>query len=124
MVEQISGNQGRLIADALLTRRSDAAENLEGVASQASAPQNASATVLAFLDNADVSAKARRLLEASRFGRLAMESPDADVSARADLVAQLRSMVEHGKLSDLTRRYDNAVLAQSLLNSPTAAFLR
>lgn len=126
MVEHISANQqSRTLADALLSRRADAAENVEAVNAQAarSGEQQPAAT-LSFLDNADVSDKARQLLSAARYGKLAMEGADADVLSRSGLTTQLRAMVEAGRLSELTRRYDNAALADSLLNSPTGAFLR
>lgn len=128
MVEQISASQGRSVADALLSRRSDAAEATQtlaslspvGPAGQTEAPSGISA----FLDNADVSDQARRLLAAARFGKLAQELPDTDGAQRADRVAHLRLLVAHGRLSEAARQYDNATLADDLLNSPTGAMLR
>ena len=117
MIERID-NKG--IDTSLLTQHN---KDLEAVRERnESAAEPVKSAVLAFLnDRAEVSNDAKRLLEAERFGRLASQIEEPFDS---DKVARLREMVQHGRMSDILSSFDDNALAESLLASPTAAFLR
>lgn len=68
-----------------------------------------------------LSDKARRLNEALAFSK---QVPSEEALFNTSKVTELKSMVDKGDIKELLARYNTDDLASSLLNSPTAAFLR
>ncbi len=112
-----SGNDSSLIQDSALLRRTETEE----VNRQAADNSNKVASLGEFNDTATVSKGAKRLYEADKFGRMAQQIAEPFDS---DKVARLREMVQHGKISDILKNFDDADLAEGLINSPAGAFLR
>ncbi|WP_373531079.1 hypothetical protein [Vampirovibrio sp.] len=122
MVDSISGNSNSIQDSALLNvdrQQSVEKTNVE------SASENKSAGVLKLLDEATISDEAKTAYqkdkEVMRFSRLAQRIKTPFDSEK---VANIKNMLDSGRINEYLRSINTDDLAQSLLNSPNSAFLR
>lgn len=80
--------------------------------------------------NVSISSEAKTLWkreqEALRFARLAMSQPETvdNPAERSGKIAYLQNLVDHGRTQEYLRTLNTDDLVNSMLSSPTAAFLR
>lgn len=125
MVDSISGNSQQ-IQDAALRNvdQQRASESVEKVNVE-TAKETSNVASLQLLDKVNISDAAKQAYESEkevlRFSRLAQRVQDSGSSER---VAQLKSMVDSGRIQEYLRSVNTDDLADKILNSPTGAFLR
>lgn len=122
MVDSISGKTNPIQDNGLLNvdrQQSVEKNNLE------SASENKSASVLKLLDEATISDEAKNAYEKDkevmRFSRLAQRIKTPFDSEK---VANIKNMLDSGRINEYLRSINTEDLAQSLLNAPGSAFLR
>jgi len=122
MVDSISGKNNPIQDNGLLNvdrQQSVEKNNLE------SASENKSASVLKLLDEATISDEAKTAYEKDkevmRFSRLAQRIKTPFDSEK---VANIKNMLDSGRINEYLRSINTEDLAQSLLNAPGSAFLR
>lgn len=122
MVDSISGQSNPIQDSGLLNidrQQSVEKTNLE------SAGETRNASTLKLLDEATISSEAKAAYEKDkevmRFSRLAQRIKEP---FNADKVANIKNMLDSGRINDYLRSINTDDLAQSLLNSPSGAFLR
>lgn len=122
MVDSISGKTNPIQDNGLLNvdrQQSVEKNNLE------SASENKSASVLKLLDEATISDEAKTAYEKDkevmRFSRLAQRIKTPFDSEK---VANIKNMLDSGRINEYLRSINTEDLAQSLLNAPGSAFLR
>lgn len=122
MVDSISGNSNSIQDSGLLNvdrQQSVEKTNLE------SAREGQPAGLSKLLDEATISDEAKQAYqkdkEVMRFSRLAQR---IQTPFDADKVAQIKNLLDNGRINEYLRNINTDELAQSLLDSPSAAFLR
>jgi hypothetical protein len=122
MVDSISGKTNPIQDNGLLNvdrQQSVEKNNLE------SASENKSASVLKLLDEATISDEAKTAYEKDkevmRFSRLAQRIKTPFDSEK---VANIKNMLDSGRINEYLRSINTEDLAQSLLNAPGSSFLR
>ncbi len=122
MVDSISGKSNPIQDNGLLNvdrQQSVEKTNLE------SAREGQSAGLSKLLDEATISDEAKQAYEKDkevmRFSRLAQR---IQVPFDSDKVAQIKNLLDNGRINEYLRSINTEELAQSLLDSPSAAFLR
>lgn len=91
----------------------------EGIGA-ANKANNSAAGLFAIEDNATVSEGARKRLEADQYAKRLTLSP-FEASQR---VVMLKNLVDNGRISEYLNQLSDESLADKLLSSPVAAFLR
>lgn len=71
-----------------------------------------------------ISAKARLLSQALQFARQVPANSVDDVTGGADKVTSFKKLYEAGGTEALLSKFDSTLIADDILNSPVAAFLR
>lgn len=122
MVDSISGNSNPIQDSGLLNvdrQQSVEKTNLE------SAREGQSGGLNKLLDEATISDEAKQAYqkdkEVMRFSRLAQR---IQAPFDSDKVAQIKNLLDSGRINEYLRSINTDELAQSLLDSPSAAFLR
>ena len=122
MVDSISGKSNPIQDNGLLNvdrQQSVEKTNLE------SAREGQSAGLSKLLDEATISDEAKQAYqkdkEVMRFSRLAQR---IQVPFNSDKVAQIKNLLDNGRINEYLRSINTDELAQNLLDSPSAAFLR
>ncbi len=122
MVDSISGNNNG-IQDASLLNISQQ-QSVEKVNVE-SAQESASATSIRLVDEATISDEAKKAYESEkevlRFSRLAQRVKEPYDAGK---VAQMKNLVDSGRINEYLRSINTDDLAESMLNSPSGAFLR
>jgi hypothetical protein len=122
MVDSISGKPNSIQDASLLNINQQ--QSVEKVNSEA-ASSASNAGTLSLVDEATISDAARSAYESEKeilkFGRLAQRvKPSYD----AEKVARFKDMIDNGRINDYMRSLNTDQLAQSMLDSPSGAFLR
>lgn len=122
MVDSISGKPNQIQDTGLLNidrQQSVEKTNLE------SAKETGSNAVHKLLDEASISDEAKKAYEQDkevmRFSRLAQRIKEP---VNTEKVAHIKNMLDSGRINDYLRSLNTDALAQSILNSPSGAFLR
>lgn len=122
MVDSISGKPNQIQDAGLLNvdrQQSVEKTNVE------SASDNKGSGLLKLLDEATISDEAKSAYEKEkevmRFSRLAQR---IKAPFDSDKVANIKNMLDSGRINEYLRSINTDDLAQSLLNSPSSAFLR
>jgi len=116
MVREINSASTNSLLNAALTKGiTDVSSDNLKAAENAQQP-----SLLDFIDNSQISNRAKRLNEAYKFGKLAqtIELPTND------RVAYLQAAVANQGIDGVADSYNLEDLAKSILNSPSGAFLR
>ena len=123
MVDSVSGKNLNAVQDAGL-QSIGSQEKVERI-NQNAAKEASNVSSLKSVDNATISDEAKQAYEQEKeilkFSRLAMRVKE---SFDGDKVSRLKDMVNSGKINDYLRNLNTDTLADSLLNSPSGAFLR
>ena len=124
MVDSISGKNHINEADLLGVSQQQSSQSVEKVNTEA-ARQAGNASSLKLLDEATISDEARKAYEGEkeilRFSRLAQRIKEP---FNADKVGQMKDLLDSGRINDYLRSLNTDALADSLLSSPSGAFLR
>ena len=122
MVDSISGQPNPIQDSGLLNidrQQSVEKTNLE------SANETKSSATLKLLDEATISDEAKTAYEKDkevmRFSRLAQRIKEP---VDTDKVSNIKNMLDNGRINDYLRSINTDELAQSILDSPSGAFLR
>lgn len=122
MVDSISGNNNSIQDASLLNisqQQSVEKTNLE------SAKESASVTTMKLVDEATISDAAKNAYESEkevlRFSRLAQRIKEPYDAGK---VAQMKNMVDSGRINEYLSSINTDELVDSMLNSPSGAFLR
>lgn len=122
MVDHISGKSLNIQSDNGLLNIGQ--QNVEKV-NVDSARQTANVPSLTLLDEATISDEAKKAYEGEkeilRFSRLAQRIKEPFNSEK---VAQMKNLLDTGRINEYLRSLNTDALADSLLNSPSGAFLR
>lgn len=122
MVDSISGKSNPIQDSALLNVNQQ--QSVERVNTEA-AQQSGQIASLDLLDQATISDAAKKAYESEkdvlRFSRLAQRIKD---TSNPDKVAQLKDLVNSGRINEYLRSLNTESLADSILNSPSGAFLK
>lgn len=122
MVDSISGKSNGIQDTSLLNINQQ--QTVEKV-NQESAADSKQIASLQFGDAATISDAARQAYESEkevlRFSRLAHRVKE---TIDTDKIAQFKGMIDNGRINEYLRSLNTDTLAQSLLNSPSGAFLR
>jgi hypothetical protein len=122
MVESISGKSHQIQDSSLLGVNQQ--QSVERINTE-SARQADKLSSLDLLDQASISDAAKKAYEKDkevlRFSRLAQRIND---SSNTERVAQLKNLVDSGRINDYLRSLNTESLASSILNSPSGAFLK
>ena len=123
MVDRVSGNYNNPIQDSGLLGIQQQQDVQKTNAD--SARETQSVASLKFGDSASISDEAKaaweRDKEVLKFSRLAQRIQN---TVDLDKVAQMKNMIDSGRINDYLRSLNTDALADSLLNSPSGAFLR
>lgn len=125
MVDSISGKPNHIQdANLLGVNQQQSSESVQKVNVE-SARESANVGSLKLLDEATISDEAKKAYESEkevlRFSRLAQRIKEP---YNSDKVAQMKNLVDNGRINDYLRSINTDELANSLLNSPSGAFLR
>lgn len=125
MVDSISGKPHNIQDASLLgINQQQSSESVEKVNVQ-SAQESANVSSLKLLDEATISDEAKKAYESEkevlRFGRLAQR---IKAPYDGDKVAQMKNLVDSGRINEYLRSINTDELANSMLNSSSGAFLR
>ena len=125
MVDSISGKPNNIQDASLLNvGQQQSTQSVEKVNVE-SAKDAAGSAALQLVDQASISDEAKKAYESEketlRFSRLAQR---VKAPFNAEKVAQLKNMVDSGRINDYLRSLNTDALADSILNSPSGAFLR
>ncbi|HEY9686237.1 MAG TPA: hypothetical protein V6C52_04605 [Coleofasciculaceae cyanobacterium] len=125
MVDGISGKNNNIQdADLLNVGQQQSSRNVEKVNIE-TAQETASVSSLKLLDEAHISDEAKKAWESEkeilRFSRLAQRVKEPFNSEK---VAQIKGMLDAGRINDYLRSLNTDTIAESILNSPSSAFLR
>lgn len=122
MVDSISGKPNQIQDAGLLNidrQQSVEKTNLE------SANETSGASVIKLLDQATISDEAKTAYEKEkevmRFSRLAQRIKEPVDSEK---VGTIKNMLDNGRINEYLRSINTDALAQSILDSPSGAFLR
>lgn len=122
MVDSISGKPNQIQDAGLLNidrQQSVEKTNLE------SANETSGASVMKLLDQATISDEAKTAYEKEkevmRFSRLAQRIKEPVDSEK---VGNIKNMLDNGRINEYLRSINTDALAQSILDSPSGAFLR
>lgn len=122
MVDSISGKSNPIQDAGLLNI--DRQQSVEKINTE-SAQQATGGQAAQLLDQATISDAAKSAYENEkevlRFSRLAQRGKEP---YNADKVSQLKNLVDNGRINEYLRSINTDELANSLLNSPSGAFLR
>lgn len=122
MVESISGHSPKIQDAALLGVNQQ--QTVERVNTEA-AGQTEKLSALDLLDQATISDAAKNAYESEkevlRFSRLAQR---IKTPSDSDKVSHLKNLLDSGRINEYLRGLNTDSLAESLLNSPSGAFLR
>jgi len=122
MVDSISGKSHQIQDSGLLGVNQQ--QSVERVNTEA-AQQTDKLSSLNLLDQATISDAAKKAYESEkevlRFSRLAQRIKDAPDT---DKVSNLKNLVDSGRINEYLRSVNTESLADSLLNSPSGAFLQ
>lgn len=123
MVDSISGKSNPIQDTSLLNVNQQ--QSVERVNVE-SAQETTNVASLDLLDQATVSDAAKKAYESEkevlRFSRLAQRIKGT--SDDSDRVSQLKNLVDSGRINEYLRGINTESLADSILNSPSGAFLR
>lgn len=124
MVDSISGNSKNIQDAGLLNvNQQQSSQSVEKV--NVESARESDAATLKLLDEASISDEAKKAWESEkeilRFSRLAQRVKEP---FNAEKVAQLKNMVDTGRINDYLRSLNTEAIADSILNSPSGAFLR
>ncbi len=121
MVDSISGKPNNIQDSSLLGVNQ---QNVEKI-NVDSARETANVPSLKLLDEATISDEAKQAYESEkeilRFSRLAQRIKEPFSSEK---VAQLKGLLDSGRINDYLRSLNTDAIAENLLNSPSGAFLR
>jgi hypothetical protein len=121
MVDSISNNKNG-IQDLGVTQLGS--QQVEQV-NRETARETASLSSLKSVDNATISPEAMQAYEQEKeilkFSRLAMRVQDSYDAAK---VSRFKDLLDSGRINDYLRNLNTDLLSDSILNSPSGAFLR
>ena len=125
MVDSISGKSNNIQDTGLLgLGQSQSSQSVEKVNIE-SAQDAAALSSTQLLDQATISDEARQAYEnekeVMRMSRLAQRIQEP---YNADKVAQMKNLVDSGRINEYLRSVNTDELADSILNSPSGAFLK
>lgn len=122
MVDSISGKPNQIQDAGLLNI--DRQQSVEKT-NQESASETSAAAVTKLLDEASISDEAKKAYqqdkEVMRFSRLAQRIKEP---IDTDKIANIKNMLDNGRINEYLRSLNTDALAQSILDSPSGAFLR
>lgn len=125
MVDSISGKPNNIQDASLLgIGQQQSSQSVEKVNVE-SAKDAAALGSTKLLDEATISDEAKKAYESEkevlRLSRLAQRIKEP---YNADKVAQMKNMVDSGRINDYLRSLNTDAIAESILNSPSGAFLK